>query len=279
MPDTDSFVRRVRTRLDALSVAERRLADFVLAFPGELASYAASELAGLAGVSNATVTRFIKRLGYATYEDARRHAREQRQSGSPLFQPGTDIKKSGQPVATHLLQSQNNLAQTFALLSEERVQAMVKALLAAPQVIIFGSRSSHAFALYLRWQIIQVLPRVMAVPAAGESLGEYIAGLGPRDCVIVFAVRRQTRQMRPFLDGASKAGCNIIFISDQASPDFPAATWSIQCQCAGPGPLDNHVAVMAWCDLIATLVLEAAGPAGRKRLAAIELAHDELDEL
>lgn len=166
-------------------------------------------------------------------------------------------------MATHLLQSQNNLARTFALLSEDKVQAMVKALLAAPQVIIFGSRSSHAFALYLRWQIIQVLPRVVAVPAAGESLGEYIAGLGPRDCVIVFAVRRQTRQMRPFLEGASKAGCNIIFISDQASPDFPAATWSIQCQCAGPGPLDNHVAVMAWCDLIATLVLEAAGQSGR----------------
>lgn len=36
IPDSDSFVRRVRTRLDALSLAERRLADFVLAFPGEL---------------------------------------------------------------------------------------------------------------------------------------------------------------------------------------------------------------------------------------------------
>ena len=57
------------------------------------------------------------------------------------------------------------------------------------------------------------------------------------------------------------------------------ATWSIQCQCMGPGQLDNHVAVMALCDLISTMVVESAGAAGRKRLAAIELLHEDLDEL
>jgi DNA-binding MurR/RpiR family transcriptional regulator len=278
MPENESFVRRVRAQLEGLSVTERKLADFVLAFPGELASYAASELAALAGVSNATVTRFIQRLGYTSYEEARRQAREQRQSGSPLFQSTTDVRKSGQLVATHLQQSQLNLARTFEQLSDKAVKEMVRALLAAPQVLIFGSRSSHAFAVYLRWQIIQVLPRVLALPGAGESLGEYLADLTPRDCVIVFGVRRQTRQAQGFLEGVSRTGAKLIFISDQASADYPA-TWSIQCQCAGPGPLDNHVAVMALCDMLATLVIEGAGAAGRKRLAAIEAAHDELDEL
>ncbi|RZJ07768.1 MAG: MurR/RpiR family transcriptional regulator [Haliea sp.] len=279
MRDAESFVRRVRNQLDGLSSAERKLADFVLAFPGELASYAASELAPLAGVSNATVTRLIQRLGYASYDDARRHARVEREAGSALFQPTTGRKKSGQLVATHLQQSQANLASTFALLTDEAMRAMAKALLAAPQVLVFGSRSSHAFAVYLRWQMIQVLPRVVAIPGAGETLAEHVAGLTARDCVVVFGVRRQTQQMGHLLQAASQVGAKIIFISDQASPDFPAATWSIQCQCAGPGPLDNHVAVMALCDMLSTLVIEEAGAAGRKRLAAIELAHDELDEL
>jgi DNA-binding MurR/RpiR family transcriptional regulator len=60
---------------------ERQLAEFVLDFPGDLPSYAASELAALAGVSNATVTRFIKRLGYLHYDDARRQVREARGAG------------------------------------------------------------------------------------------------------------------------------------------------------------------------------------------------------
>ena len=43
-----SFVTRVRQRLTSMHPAERRLAEFVLSFPGELASYTASELAALA---------------------------------------------------------------------------------------------------------------------------------------------------------------------------------------------------------------------------------------
>ena len=57
------FLTRVRENLGQFHPMERRLAEFVLDFPGDLASYNATELATLAGVSNATVTRFIKRLG------------------------------------------------------------------------------------------------------------------------------------------------------------------------------------------------------------------------
>jgi DNA-binding MurR/RpiR family transcriptional regulator len=77
-----SFLSRVRHTLPDLPQAERKLGELVRDFPGELASYSASELAGLADVSNATVSRFVRRLGYASYDDARRHARLEKASGS-----------------------------------------------------------------------------------------------------------------------------------------------------------------------------------------------------
>lgn len=275
----DSFVRRVRSLLDELSSTERQLADFLLEFPGELAGYAANELANLAAVSPSTVSRFIRRLGYENYDEARRHVRKEQESGSPLFQSTTAAAKRGALVATHFQQSQANLASTFDRLSDVTMTAMVKAIIDAPQVLIFGSRSSQAFAIYLRWQIIQVLPRVVVMPGAGETTAEYIAGLTERDCVIVFGTRRQTRQMDAVLAAAVKLKARIIYVSDQTSPDFKAATWSIQCDCRGPGSLDNHVAVMAWCDFLATMVIEASGASGRKRLTAIEAIHEDTDEL
>ena len=275
----DSFVRRVRSQLDQLSATERQLADFVLEFPGELASYAGNELAELAGVSPSTVSRFIRRIGYENYEEARRQVREEKQTGSPLFQNATEASKRGHLVATHFRQSQANLASTFERLSDKQMAEIVKAIIGAGQVLIFGTRSSHAFALYLRWQIIQVVPRVTAIPGPGETLAEHLAGLGERDCVIVFGTRRQTRQLDTLLAGAQRVGAKIVYISDRASPDFAGATWSLQCDCRGPGLLDNHAAVMGVCDLIATMVIEAAGSAGRKRLAAIELGHEENGEL
>ena len=278
-PSSESFVRRVRSQLDALSTTERQLADFVLEFPGELASYAGNELAELAGVSPSTVSRFIRRIGYENYEEARRHVREEKQTGSPLFQTATEATKRGNLVATHFRQSQANLASTFDRLSDTEMTEIVKAIIAANQVLIFGSRSSHGFALYLRWQMIQVVPRVTALPGAGETLAEHLANLTERDCVIVFGLRRQTRQMHTLLTGAGKAKAKILFISDKTTPDFAAATWSLQCDCRGPGLLDNHTAVMGICDLIATMVVEAAGSAGRKRLAAIEMGHEETGEI
>lgn len=275
----ESFVRRVRGRLEQLSGAERQLADFVLEFPGELASYAGNELASLAGVSPSTVSRFVRRLGYANYEAARRHVREDKGAGAPLLQSATEEARGGRPVAVHLAQSQANLAGTFARLDDQALAALAKAVVAAPRVLVFGSRSSQGFAVYLRWQLIQVVPQVTVLPGAGETLGEHLAGLGRSDCVIVFGTRRQTPQMTSLLAGAAKAGARIAYLSDPTSPDRPEATWSLQCDCRGPGLFDNHVAVIALCDLLATLVIEAAGAAGRRRLAAIEVAHEELDEL
>ncbi len=120
---------------------------------------------------------------------------EEKESGSPLFQSATEASRRGHLVATHFQRSQANLASTFERLNDRQMAEIVKAIIAAGQVLIFGSRSSHAFAQYLRWQIIQVVPRVTAIPGAGETLAEHLAGIGERDCVIVFGTRRQTRQM------------------------------------------------------------------------------------
>ncbi|MCI1004649.1 MurR/RpiR family transcriptional regulator [Herbaspirillum sp. C7C8] len=278
-PSAESFVRRVRSKLDELSSTERQLAEFLLEFPGELASYAGNELAQLAGVSPSTVSRFIRRVGYDSYEEARRHVREEQETGSPLFHASSPAAaRQVRSVAAHFQQSQQNLAATFERLSDATLAEIARAIVAAPQVLIFGSRSSQAFALYLRWQIIQVLPRVTCLPGPGETLGEYTAGLSERDCVIVFGTRRQTGQMQRLLEAATRTGADLLYISDQASADYAPATWSLQAHCRGPGSLDNHVGVMALCDLLATLVIEASGAAGRKRLAAVEQEHEELGD-
>lgn len=276
---SESFVHRVRAQLESLPATERQLADFLLEFPGELASYAGNELANLAGVSPATVSRFIRRIGYENYEAARRHVREERASGSPLFQDTAHGEQANDPVAVHFQQGQANLAATFARLDGRELAEIAKAIAGAGHVLIFGSRASHGFAVYLRWQLIQVVSRVTAIPGAGETLGEHMAGLGRNDCVIVFGTRRQTPQMRAVIQGAVRARAKLLFISDRSSPDCADATWSLQCDCRGPGMLDDHASVLALCNIIATQVIEACGTAGRKRLAAIELAHEAFDEL
>ena len=273
-----SFLNRVRDCVADLHPTEKKLAEFVIDFPGELASYTASELARLAGVSNATVTRFIRRLGYGSYDEARRRVREEKETGSPLFLADRGVDSGRSRYQDSIEQGQENLRKTFARLSERSLDDIVEALLGARKVWVTGFRSSQSMATYLQWQIFQVKEDIQVIPPPGGTFGETIGGLTDRDMVVVFGLRRRPARLRKIVARMVESGARVLYITDDQLAHQPMVTWHVRCACAAPGPLDNHVAVIALCHLIANYAIERSGHAGRERLAAIEAAHDELAE-
>ncbi len=273
------FLDRVREGLEGLPAAERRLGDFVCDFPGELASYSASELARLANVSNATVTRFVRRLGYQSYDEARRHAREEKMTGSVLYLSKARSDGASQPAAVHLSQSIANLEQTFLAIPEAQIDAAVEAMRDARRIWVMGFRSGQPLAAYLHWQMLQATDKIQLVPGPGQTLGEYMAGIFPEDVVVVFALRRRIAQMDDILAAIHKRGARLIYITDESAALNLSAAWHFSCQTLAPGPLFNHVSVMALCHLLTTRLIETSGPEGRKRLRAIETSRDAMREL
>lgn len=273
------FLARVRDSLDQLPSAERRLGEFVCDFPGELASYSASELAKLSHVSNATVTRFVQRLGYQTYEEARRHAREEKQTGSRLFWSKAHSGPERAPLSGHIDQSISNLEKTFLTIPDNQIDEAVSAMLTARKVWVIGFRSSQPLAAYLQWQMLQVAENIHLIPGPGQTLGEYIASISAEDMVIAFALRRRVSRMNDILSLIEKRGARTLYITDESAPLRHSANWHFLCETLAPGPLFNHVSVMALCHLLTTRAIEKAGPAARQRLRLIETMGDALDEL
>lgn len=279
MPKDRSFLYRVRQALPDLHPAEKRLGEFVCDFPGELASYSAQELAALAHVSKATVTRFIQRLGYETYEEARRHARAEKQTGSRLFLANALDPSGGQSVNAHVAQAIANLEATFLAITDSQIEAVTDCMMAARKVWVMGFRSSYPFASYLQWQLTQVIEEIVAIPGPGQTLGEHLVSLGPEDIIIFFAMRRRVAQLDSILSHIRKTKARLLYITDENAAFEGGATWHFQCQTLAPGPQFNHTAVMALCHLLITRCLEKAGVEGRKRLRHIEMLNERLDEL
>jgi DNA-binding MurR/RpiR family transcriptional regulator len=278
-PKEKSFLARVREALPTLHPAERRLGDFVCDFPGELASYSGSELAELAQVSKATVSRFVKRLGYDSYEAARRHARAEQQTGSRLFLATAADASTTRSVQAHVAQSVANLEASFRAITDAQIDAVADALLAARKVWVVGFRSSHAFASYLQWQLTQVVEQIIAIPGGGQTLGEHLVSVQTGDLVVVFGLRRRVALMDGLLQTVQRSGARLLYITDEGVPPLPGAHWHFRCQSQAPGPLFNHVAVTAVCHLVATRAIEKAGASGRRRLRGIEALNEALDEL
>lgn len=262
-----------------LHPSERRLAETVLNFPGDMAGYSATEIAALAGVSNATVSRFVRKIGYASYDEARKAVREAGRTGSALMRFGASDADSAQSVRRHLQRSQANLDQTYRDLDIAALDTLVTALHAAPKVWLAGFRAAYPLASYLGWQIGQVLPRVEVIPRAGETLAESGASFGGSDILLLIGLRRAPQMVVTLAEAALAAGTDVAMIGDMAEPYALPVRWRIECATMSDGPLLNHTGVLAVSNLIATRTLETTGAEGRERMARIEDAHDRFREL
>lgn len=274
-----SFLGAVRENLSRMPPTERRLAEFLLNFPGELASYNASELAKLANVSNATVSRFVQRLGYKSYEDARHHVRNEQSTGAAIYLSGTKEDTVSDLVDVHFAQAGRNLTDTGKTMSITEIDEIADAILSARRVALFGFRTSQAFASYLHWQMLQVVDNSRLLPQPGQTLAEEIASFTEKDCVLYFGLPRRIRNNDLILEHIRKSGAKLLYITDDKLPPNAGVTWHLRCRIAAPGQLFNHVSVIGLCHLLATRVIERAGTPARKRLSYIEALHDSLKEL
>lgn len=276
-PMTGTLLARVTKVLPDLHPSERRLADLVLDFPGELGGYTATEIAELAKVSNATVSRFVRRIGYASFDEARRAVRDEQASGTALMLVSSKVEDGS--VARHREMSFRNLEATYGGLDDAAIDGLARAMIGAARVWFVGSRGGHAFARYLRWQTSQVLPATSVLPRAGETMAESVASLSADDVVLLLALRRLPRLTTKMAEAVRGSGAALAIIQDRGESELGRADWNLVCATATTGPLMNHVGVMAVCNLLVARIVELSGAEGRARMSAIEAEHARFDEL
>ncbi len=279
--DTKSIVVRIKEHYDALPKSELKIADFILDFPGDIASYTATELAELSGVSKAAVTRLIRRLEFNNFEEARRLSRDARSWGSPLYLLSQDQQPSEIQgnLRFHLDRDIANMTKTFETLDEAKIHEIVKAISQAPKISILGFRNSHYLATYTRFQLLQLRGSVHLMAQGGETLAEGLANLDKNDLIIAFGFRRRLATFRNALKLAHKSGIPILYITDPtAGPTENYAKWVLHAEVAGVGVFDSYTAAMSLIHHLCSVLLTQSGQSGRDHLKRIEDNHDTLHD-
>ena len=276
-----SLEGRIRQHWDQLSLHEQRLADILLAAPGQLAMNTATELAQSAGVSKATATRFFRHLGYESYDAARRQAREMQNSGSPLYlQAAPGASPLDSLMQSHLEKEVANLVNTFRSLEGDELQSCVSAIANARRVVVMGWRHSQTIAMLIYRDLVHVHPDVRLLPRAGDSLAEHLAALGPNDVVICVGLRRRMPALEAAMSALNDLNVPMLYLSDVlAGKPARHARWVLRCHTDGSLIFDSTVALSGVCNLLCSLVARSMGKASSNHLATIETLHQNLDEL
>ncbi len=260
MPDTSniSFLDRVRAILSDLPASERRLAQFTLDFSGDLSSYNASELASLAQVSNATVTRLIRRLEYANYEAARKQIRTERTDDAftSLSQP---LSAGEATLHAHLQDSYSKLGNTYRHLSHSVLLEASQAISRARQVWLVGLQANYFLAGHFHWHLSKLMPGVRLIPGAGQTVSEYLADIRQQDVVIVFDLHPRLSHMPELIQRLETRCADSVLITDQDYKERPKTRWSLPCQSGSEHLPDNSVAVASLSHLLLSEILKVRG--------------------
>ncbi len=275
------FRQRIISTYEGLTRRERQIADVLMDDPKLMLMNSASDLAAMAEVSNSTVTRFVKNLGFETYDALRRDTRDEFSQGSPLslMQQREELKQAD--LITNFAQQEAMILQgAFGGLDQDVLDEAAMALVSAPQVGFFGMRNSHFFASYAHWQFVQFRRGTRLISGAGETSAEHLAGFQKGDLVVIVGVRRIVGKMRACIDILADAGVDILLVADTSSLHLAQrARWTLACPVENEFIFDSYSGILGILRLLAFTALQKSGDDGLAYMASIEGHHSRLNEL
>jgi DNA-binding MurR/RpiR family transcriptional regulator len=258
--DEVPFLRRIRGVLHTLHPTERRFADFVLRFPGELAGYTASELARLANVSNATVSRFIRRLGYANYEEARRQVRSEQHQANAASHVTHPRDDQNQILSAHLHRARSDLDYLHDQIAIEDIDIVANAILSARRVWIGGFGFGHPFATYLNSQILQIVESSTYLTETDPNLAAHIVKMRGDDFVVMFSIRTNKEKALKLIEHVQKTNARSVIVTDDDLGRISHRSWRFQCRTASVSSVCNPIPAMAIAHLLAIRVIDLSAP-------------------
>lgn len=263
--------QRIAERHDTLTRQEQRAAATLLEHLADLGTYRAAELADLAGVSRATMSRLFRSLGYDGFDEMRDHLRSRRTSGEPRHVDGAP-----DPVAIAGAEQ----AAIRRAIEHPRLLEVAGLLALADRVLVVGWRNSYPVALHLREQLAQARDDVRIAPVPGQTTGEELVGLGAEDVIVLVGFRRRPSHFAAFLQAAHATDATVVLIGDpSAVAHASSATIWLECPLQHELAFDSYAAPMALVSVLADAVLAACRRHGPDRVRAISDTYERLGEV
>ena len=220
-PQTDiqSCALRLRSVLDYLNPAERRVADYILENQQDVLNSTINELAAKSGSSYATITRLIGKIGFKGYKEMKKSLYSdalQEKNWNTLdaitFSQGTsteDVCRSVHSLCMEVLSS------SYSLTNPEILDQAARKIISARSLCIIGTGSSGISARYAYGHFMRI-----GLNCFCDDDGTYVkikSSLLEKDDVL-FAISSsgRTADILECAKIAKQNGASVIALSDYA---------------------------------------------------------------
>jgi DNA-binding MurR/RpiR family transcriptional regulator len=267
----------VRQRMGTLSASERRLAHVLLAFYPVAGLENLTRFAERAGVSPATVTRFIAKLGLRGYPEFQDSLREELQGrlSSPLarFEQASPGHASDSLLHDSFATFEHGLSSSLDMVSEHDFEAVVDLLAnTRGRVFALGGRVSAFLARYLAGQLHLIRGGVELIDPERSNPADRLVDLARRDVLVVFDYRRYQSDSINSARVAAARGSTVVLVTDPwLSPAAASAKYVLVTGVhTTVAPFDSMVSALALSEALIAGVLLRLGESAHARMRRLD---------
>jgi DNA-binding MurR/RpiR family transcriptional regulator len=201
-----------------LTKSEKQIADYLRKNQEESAFLSAGELADRLGLSEATLVRFARSLGFDSYpamrevlqENFRRRVTHSARLRSRL----DDLRESGDIFERLVISEMDYMTQSLESLNRDAFHQAVNLMEERKRIYIFGLGPSVSLVELMRIRLERFGHQVVTLTTTGREFLEPLLSLTEHDLLFVICFFDVTPPLELILDYARDIECPVIMLTD-----------------------------------------------------------------
>lgn len=264
-----------------LTKKESLIAEFVLDNFTEACFLTSTDIANRVGVSNSSVIRFTRSLGFEGFMDFQKAMRSNytkaQRVESSIDIPAERLKRSmeqgdgGNIVETHLANVMDNIGTILTKNAMAIFDQAGESIIRSSSKFIVSSRANSGVgAMMLLW-LKHMLPNVFLCSDPAINVIDHISDICAEDCLILISFPRYSQMDLLAAQMAFDAGAKIILITDKAtSPIARLATILFTVNVDSNTFFNSYASVICLAEALCACISKRIGVSNEEKLKKID---------
>lgn len=200
-----------------LTKTEKRIAQFFLESEEDIFFMTSKEIAELLQISDTSIIRFVKHIGFTNFTDFRdfiKNNLQTKMASLPQFIQNMEELKHNSVEQALLSQMNKNISTLFDTKSLAKMEEIIDVLWEAENRYIVGLKSTVGLANFLGIRLSFMLGKVYTFVSNDTILFNSIRNIIKEDVLFLFDYPTYSREMILLCRVAKKRGAKIILVSD-----------------------------------------------------------------
>lgn len=215
---TDDFSQVISDRYNTLTKSEKSIANYLRKNQEESAFLSAAELAQQLDLSEATLVRFARTLGYSSYPAMRTVLQEsfrRRVTHSVRLRGKLDeLRDSGDIFERLVISEMDYLTQALETVDRVALNQAVELLKTRKRVFVLGLGPSISLVDLIQIRLGRFGHQVIPLTNSGREIVEPLLLMTKDDLVFTICFFDVTPALQLVLDYANQVGCPVIMLTD-----------------------------------------------------------------